>query len=125
MIGWTDGVTVIPWNELDEDSAAAISEIAETRDGIKVKMHDKVGALHKLGMQLGMFQAKQTGTAENPLHAFIQSMQGTALTIGHVQPVRPAPTEPAYPWTTVGQSPSAASTEPEETISPLLRRRAV
>lgn len=49
-----------------EDSAtlspqhrAAVSEVAMTKDGFKIKMHDKVGALTQIGRHLGMFLDKQ------------------------------------------------------------------
>jgi phage terminase small subunit len=41
--------------EIDDDTAAAIAEVAQTRDGIKIKFHDKLGALEKIGKHLGMF----------------------------------------------------------------------
>ena len=64
----------MPWNELDEASAAAISEIAETKDGLKIKLHDKIAAIRLLVTQLGMFQTnvKLGGDEPNPLVAFIQ-----------------------------------------------------
>lgn len=43
--------------QLSPDAAAAIAEISQTKDGtIKVKMHDKLGALVKIGQHLGMFR---------------------------------------------------------------------
>lgn len=43
--------------EVDDDTAAAISEVSQTKDGaLKVKMHDKLGALVKIGQHLGMFK---------------------------------------------------------------------
>jgi phage terminase small subunit len=44
--------------DLSPDSAAAIAEISQSKDGtIKVKMHDKLGALVRIGQHLGMFRA--------------------------------------------------------------------
>jgi phage terminase small subunit len=48
-------VELIPSEEIDEDIAAAISEVSLTQTGIKVKLHDKLGALEKLGKHLGIF----------------------------------------------------------------------
>lgn len=47
-----------------DDAAAAIAEVSQTKDGcLKVKMHDKLGALVKIGQHLGMFR---TVPAEEP-----------------------------------------------------------
>lgn len=43
-------------DEIDDDIAAAISEISQTKDGVKVKLHDKKGALVDLGRHLGLFK---------------------------------------------------------------------
>jgi hypothetical protein len=48
------------------------------------------GALKRLGQHLGMFQKNAPGTEENPVVTFIQSMQGTPLPIGHVEPEQAA-----------------------------------
>jgi phage terminase small subunit len=41
--------------ELDNFQSAAIQEISETKQGLKIKMHDKKGALVDLGKHLGLF----------------------------------------------------------------------
>lgn len=41
--------------ELTEEQRSAISEISQTKESIKVKAHDKLGALEMLGRHLGMF----------------------------------------------------------------------
>ena len=54
-----------------------------TKDGgsIRVKLHDKLGALDKL-IKLFGFDAKQPGSnSENPLHLLVQAMQGSALPV--------------------------------------------
>ena len=50
-----NGVVLISSNEIDDDTAAAVSEISQTAQGIKIKMHDKKGALVDIGKHLGMF----------------------------------------------------------------------
>lgn len=40
---------------LDDDTAAAISEVSQTKEGVKIKLHDKKGALVDLGRHLGLF----------------------------------------------------------------------
>ena len=47
-------VVARPTDSLTEEQAAALSEIAETKDGLRVKMHSKVAALDQLGKILGM-----------------------------------------------------------------------
>lgn len=64
-IGFADIRNAVEWggvsvqlkdsNELDEATAAAISEVALTQSGLKIKLHDKLSALEKLGKHLGMF----------------------------------------------------------------------
>lgn len=45
-------------SELDDDTAAAVSEIAQTKEGVRIKFHDKKGALVDMGRHLGMFTDK-------------------------------------------------------------------
>jgi phage terminase small subunit len=48
-------VAVLNSDEIDDDTAVAIAEVSRTKEGIKIKMHDKLGALEKIGKHLGMF----------------------------------------------------------------------
>ena len=50
-----NGVALVSSEQLDDDTAAAVSEISQTAQGIKIKMHDKKGALVDIGKHLGMF----------------------------------------------------------------------
>ena len=51
--------------ELQAAAAAAIAEVAQSKDGtVRIKMHDKVGALVRIGQHLGMF--KTAAAAEEP-----------------------------------------------------------
>lgn len=50
------GLALVSADEIDDDTAAAISEISEGREGLKVKLHDKKGALVDIGRHLGMFK---------------------------------------------------------------------
>lgn len=53
----TNQVELIDSADIDDDTAAAISEIAQTdRGGLKVKLHDKRAALVDLGRHLGLFK---------------------------------------------------------------------
>ncbi len=48
-------VDAIESDQLSPRARAAVSEVALTKDGLKIKMHDKVNALVQLGRTLGMF----------------------------------------------------------------------
>lgn len=50
------GLALVSADDIDDDTAAAISEISEGREGLKVKLHDKKGALVDIGRHLGMFK---------------------------------------------------------------------
>ncbi|MFY3310904.1 terminase small subunit [Achromobacter ruhlandii] len=52
------GLALVSADDIDDDTAAAISEISEGREGLKVKLHDKRGALVDIGRHLGMFPTK-------------------------------------------------------------------
>ena len=53
-----NGVALINSQDLSDDDAAAISEVAQTKDGLRIKFHDKRAALVDLGRHLGMFVEK-------------------------------------------------------------------
>ena len=48
-------VELIASEDLDDDTAAAISEVSLNAQGVKIKMHDKKAALDSIGKHLGMF----------------------------------------------------------------------
>lgn len=48
-------VELVPSEEMDDDTAGAVAEVSLTQNGIKIKMHDKKGALVDIGKHLGMF----------------------------------------------------------------------
>ncbi|HEY0833729.1 MAG TPA: terminase small subunit [Azospirillum sp.] len=53
----TNEVVITDSDKLKPDAAAAILEVSQTKDGtLKVRMHDKLGALVKIGQHLGMFR---------------------------------------------------------------------
>ena len=61
----TDGIKVIGgWvyitdtDDLTLEQQAAIAEIHQTKDGVRIKFHDKTKALDSLGKHLGMFTDK-------------------------------------------------------------------
>lgn len=54
----SNGVALIASGIIDDDTAAAVSEISQTAQGIKIKLHDKRAALVDIGKHLGMFRDK-------------------------------------------------------------------
>lgn len=66
----SNDVSLICSDEIDDDTAAAISEISQSpTGGLKVKLHDKKGALVDIGKQLGMFKEvhEHTGKDGGPI----------------------------------------------------------
>ena len=59
IMAWTNGeVQLIPSDEITEDAAFSIAEIAQTQNGLRIKMADKKAALVDLGKHLGMWAIK-------------------------------------------------------------------
>ncbi len=63
-------VELIPSEDIDDDIAAAVSEVSLTQSGIKIKMHDKKAALVDVGKHLGMFVDRHelTGKDGQPIN---------------------------------------------------------
>lgn len=51
-------IELVGSDEIDDTTAAAITEISQTAQGVKVKLGDKLGALTQMGRHLGMFTDK-------------------------------------------------------------------
>jgi len=47
--------------DVDDDTAAAVAEVWQTTQGIRLKFHDKPQALERLGRHLGMFDNNDKG----------------------------------------------------------------
>lgn len=62
-------VWLIPSEQIDAETSAAISEVSQTAQGIKIKLHDKRAALVDIGRHLGMFKDKieHTGPDGGPI----------------------------------------------------------
>lgn len=60
---------IVDTDEITNIEAAAIAEIAETQQGVRIKFHNKVDALDKLARILGLYIEKHehTGEAGGPL----------------------------------------------------------
>lgn len=64
--------------DMTADAAAAIAEVSQSKDGtIKVKMHDKLASLVRIGQHLGMFKAP-TGVDEQGKKEQADSLSQTA-----------------------------------------------
>lgn len=71
----SNSVTLVDSELLDDDTAAAISEISQNAaGGIKLKMHDKKGALVDIGKHLGMFVEKHEHSGQ--LAVFLSPTDG-------------------------------------------------
>lgn len=78
-IGFADPRKAVAWagnvvtakasTELDDDAAACIAEVSQTKDGIRIKFHSKTAALDSLAQHLGMFPNKLelTGAGGGPI----------------------------------------------------------
>lgn len=58
------GLKIIDASEIDDNTAAAISEVKEYKGAITIKMADKLGALNSIARHLGMFNDKVKINAE-------------------------------------------------------------
>lgn len=72
-----NGIALRDSKDIDDDTAAAISEVSQTKEGFKFKMHDKKGALDSLGRHLGMFKDKveHTGKDGGPIQYETQTTE--------------------------------------------------
>ena len=58
-VQWTEGTTTLnPSLSLTMAQSAAVGEVKQTRDGVSIKMHDKIAALDRLGKHLGLFESR-------------------------------------------------------------------
>jgi phage terminase small subunit len=63
---WDGGlVTLRSSEEMTDDDAAAVLEVSQGQHGVKLKLHDKKGALDSMAKHLGMFVEKHEHSGEN------------------------------------------------------------
>lgn len=67
-------VQLIASDEIDEDTAAAISEVSQTAAGLKVKLYDKRAALVDIGKHLGMFKERMELTGKDGAPIEVRSL---------------------------------------------------
>ena len=72
-------IVLKPSDLLDDDISAAIAEVSETKEGLKVKFHPKMDALTKLGQRFGMFIERKeiTGAGGEPLRLIGDAMSAS------------------------------------------------
>lgn len=59
-------IEIRPSDEIDDDTAAALSEVSMSKDGtLKIKLHDKKGALDSMARHLGMFVDRHEHSGPN------------------------------------------------------------
>jgi phage terminase small subunit len=76
-------VTVFRTDQVDKGKMAVVSEIRQTKEGISIKLHDKVKALEDLGKHLGIFekdnkQKKPEGVPTEVLAQIIEKINNNA-----------------------------------------------
>lgn len=75
----SNGIALISSDSIDDDTAASISEVSQTAQGLKIKMHDKRAALVDIGRHLGMFKDKVEATITTNAYSFEVRRAGTEL----------------------------------------------
>lgn len=54
VVQWNEhGVALVASADLTDDNAACVSEVSQTKDGVKIKTHDKITAIGQLSKMLG------------------------------------------------------------------------
>lgn len=83
-----DGTTInVPYvvvkntEELTEEQKVAIASIKQTKNGVEIKMHDKVGTLKLIGDHLGMFNPDKSSFDEAGNDGFIEALKGEAAEV--------------------------------------------
>lgn len=57
VLAWgPEGVKLRPSDDLKPEEAALVSEVSETKDGMRIKLHSKLDALGSLAKHLGLFK---------------------------------------------------------------------
>lgn len=75
-----NGIALISSEDIDDDTAASISEVSQTTQGLKVKLHDKRAALVDIGRHLGMFKDKIEHSGEIKTPELKLVLHGTRAT---------------------------------------------
>lgn len=77
-----DGIVLIKDTDgLTDAQKSAIASIEDGKYGAKVRLHDKVRALEKLGEHLGMFHGKSDSDEDVPDDGFVDALRGEAAEV--------------------------------------------
>jgi phage terminase small subunit len=71
-------VALTPTDQLSKDQKAAVTGVKETKDGVEIKLADKVKALELLGKHLGMFDGPGSDkSAEDRISDYLNALEDT------------------------------------------------
>lgn len=73
-------LTLTDSDDLTDDDVAMVAEVKVTKEGMSLKLHDKLAALEKLARFTGVYD-REAEKASDALARLIASVQGTALPI--------------------------------------------
>lgn len=77
-----DGIVLIKDTDgLTDAQKTAISSIEDGKYGVKIRLHDKVRALEKIGEHLGMFHGKSDSDENVPDDGFVDALRGEAAEV--------------------------------------------
>lgn len=77
-----DGVVLLKDTDgMTDAQKSAIASIEDGKYGAKVRLHDKVRALEKLGEHLGMFHGKSVSDEDIPDDGFVDALRGEAAEV--------------------------------------------
>jgi phage terminase small subunit len=62
---YSNAIELMSSDDLDDDTAAAIAEVSQTQNGVKIKFHDKKGALDSMAKHLNMFVERHEHTGKD------------------------------------------------------------
>ena len=62
---YSNSVELVSSDDLDDETAAAIAEVSQTVNGVKIKFHDKKGALDSMAKHLNMFVERHEVTGKD------------------------------------------------------------
>jgi phage terminase small subunit len=91
-VRWRGGkVVLVPSDELDDDTAAAIGEVSRSKYGVRIKLADKVRALELLGRHLAIFaEAQQQDAVRYVLLGVAEAADIESWAEQHGKPAAPA-----------------------------------
>ncbi len=80
VVGWKKGsaVFVKDSDEISDEAALMISEVAQTQHGLRVKTVDRQAALDKLARHLGMYLDRTEHSVSDDLAALLKEIDGTS-----------------------------------------------